>query len=92
MVECMLSMYETLGSIPVLPSSYLSFPHLHIHFHWLMVKNSPAMRETQVGSLRWEVPLEMEMATYSSILAWRISRTEEAGGLHGVHGVAKSRM
>ena len=37
-----------------------------------LVKNSPAMRETWVGSLGWEDPLEDEKATYSSILAWRI--------------------
>ena len=36
----------------------------------LMVKNSPAMQETQVQSLGWEDPLEKEMATHSSILAW----------------------
>ena len=36
------------------------------------VKNLPAMQETQVQSLAWEGPLEKEMATYSSILAWRI--------------------
>ena len=37
-----------------------------------MVKNPPAMQETQVGSLCWEDPLEKGMATHSSILAWRI--------------------
>ena len=37
-----------------------------------MVKNPPAMRETWVGSLGWEDPLEEGMATRSSILAWRI--------------------
>ena len=37
-----------------------------------MVKNPPTMRETWVGSLGWENPLEEGMATYSSILAWRI--------------------
>ena len=37
-----------------------------------MVKNLPAMWETQVGSLDWEEPLEKEMATHSSILTWRI--------------------
>ena len=47
-----------------------------------MVKNLPATQETQVQSLRWEEdPLEKEMATHSSILAWRIPRTEEPGGL-----------
>ena len=46
-----------------------------------MVKNPPAMQETQVPSLGWEDPLEKAMATHSSILAWRMSRTEEPGGL-----------
>jgi len=44
-----------------------------------MVKNPPAMQETQVRSLGEEDPLEKELATHSSILAWRILRTEEAG-------------
>ena len=37
-----------------------------------MVKNLPAMLETQVGSLDWEEPLDKKMATHSSFLAWRI--------------------
>jgi len=37
-----------------------------------MVKNPPIMQETPVQSLGWEDPLEKRMATYSSILAWRI--------------------
>ena len=45
------------------------------------VKNLPGMQETQVGSLGWEDPLEKEMATHSSILAWRIPGTGEPGGL-----------
>ena len=49
------------------------------------------MRETWVLSLGQEDPLEKGKATYSSILAWRISRTEEPGGLWAtVHGVTKS--
>ena len=46
-----------------------------------MVKRLPAMRETQVQSLGQEDPLEKEMATYSSILAWKIPQMEEPGGL-----------
>ena len=46
-----------------------------------MVKNLPAMLETQVQSLGQEDPLEKETATHSSILAWRIPWTEEPGGL-----------
>ena len=41
------------------------------------VKNLPAVQETRVWSLGWESPLEKEMATNSSILAWKISWTEE---------------
>ena len=46
-----------------------------------MVKNLPAMQETQVQSLSQEDPLEEAMATHSSILAWRIPWTEEPGGI-----------
>ena len=44
-----------------------------------MIKNLPAMRETQVLSLGWEDPLEKGMATHPSIFAWRIPWTEEPG-------------
>ena len=47
-----------------------------------MVKHLPAMWRTRVQSLGWEDPLEKEMATHSSILAWKIPWTEEPGGLH----------
>ena len=56
------------------------------------VKNLPAMQEMCIRSLGWEGPLEKEIATHSSILAWRIPETEELGGLHTVHGVAESDM
>ena len=46
-----------------------------------MIKNLPAMRETQVESLGWEVPLKKGMATHSSVLIWRTPWTEEPGGL-----------
>ena len=49
-----------------------------------MVKNLPAIQETWVQSLGWEDPLEKEMATHSSILAWRISWTEEPGELQSM--------
>ena len=49
-----------------------------------MVKNLPARQETQVQSLGWEDPLEKGMATHSSILVWRISWTEEPGGLQSM--------
>ena len=48
------------------------------------VKNLPAVQETRVRSLGWEDPLEKEMATHSSILAWKISCTEEPGGLQSM--------
>ena len=48
------------------------------------VKRLPTMRETQVRSLGREDPLEKEMATHSSALAWRIPRTEEPGRLQSM--------
>ena len=49
-----------------------------------MVKNLPAMQETQVQSLSWEDPLEKKMATHSSIFAWEIPWTEEPRGLQSM--------
>ena len=49
-----------------------------------MVKNLPAIQETWVQSLGWEDPVEKEMATHFSILAWRIPWTEEAGELQSM--------
>ena len=49
-----------------------------------LVKNLPAMQETWVWFLGWEDPLEKEMATHSSIPAWRIPWTEEPGGLQSM--------
>ena len=49
-----------------------------------MVKDPPAMQESQVQSLGQEDPLEKETATYSSMLAWRIPWTEEPGGLQSM--------
>ena len=49
-----------------------------------LVKNLPAVQETYVRSLGWEDPLEKEVATHSSILAWKISWTEESGGLQSM--------
>ena len=56
--------------------------HIHIHIYMASlvaqtVKHLPTMRETWVRSLGQEVPLEKEMATHSSILAWEIPWTEE---------------
>ena len=49
-----------------------------------MVKNLPAMQETWVQSLGWEDPLEEEMATHFSILAWKIPWTKEPGKVQSV--------
>ena len=47
-------------------------------------KNPPAMQETWVQFLGWEDPLEKEMETHSSVLAWEIPWTEEPGGLYSL--------
>ncbi|CAI9158044.1 unnamed protein product [Rangifer tarandus platyrhynchus] len=49
-----------------------------------LVKNMPAMQETQLQFLGWEDPVEKEMATHSSILAWRIPWAEEPGRLQSM--------
>ena len=49
-----------------------------------MVKDLPTVQEAQVHSLGQEDPLEKEMATHSSLLAWRIQWTEEPGGLQSM--------
>ena len=53
-------------------------------------KNLPAMQETQGRSLGWEDPLEKEMTTHSSILAWRIPWSEEPGRLYSSWGHKES--
>ena len=55
------------------------------------VKNLPAMQDDGVGSLGPEDPLKQEMATYSSILAWKISWTEEPGMLYSPWGHKSGR-
>ena len=47
-------------------------------------KSLPAMQDTWVQSLGWEDPMEKEMATHSSILAWKIPWMEELGGLQSM--------
>ena len=56
--------------------------------------NEPAMPESQVQSLGWKNPLEKEMATYSSIIAWEIRWTEEHGELQsmGLQRVGHNRV
>ena len=51
---------------------------------WVRSLGLPAMWETWVRSLGWEDPLEKEMATHSSVLAWRIPWTEKPGGLQSM--------
>jgi len=48
------------------------------------IKNLPAVQETWVHSLGWEIPLEKGIATHSNILAWGIPWTEEPGGLQSL--------
>ena len=55
-----------------------------------MVQCLPTVQETRVRSLGWENPLEKEMATHSSILAWEIPWAEDPGGLQS-YQVAKSQ-
>ena len=57
-----------------------------------MIKNLPAMWETQVQSLDWEDPLEKEMATHSSILAWKIPWTERCLAGYSPWGRKESDM
>ena len=59
-------------------------PYLEIGLVAQLVKNPPAMQETQVQSLSREDPLEKKVATHSSHLAWRIPWTEEPGGIQSV--------
>ena len=56
------------------------------------IKHLPAMLETRVQSLGWEYPLEKEMATHSSILAWRVPWTEEPGGLQSTGSQSRTRL
>ena len=58
----------------------------------LVVKNLPAMQETQVQFLGWEDPLEEEIATCSSILAWKIPGTEEPGWLQVQRSLGLQRV
>ena len=64
---------------PALDLQMCSLPRHEIANH-PSVKNPPAMKETRVQSPGWEDPLEKEMATHSSILAWRIPWTEDLAG------------
>ena len=54
-----------------------------------LVKNLPGMQETRVQFLCWEDPLEKEVATHPSILAWRIPWTEDPCRLYVAHGIER---
>ena len=56
------------------------------------VKNLPAMQETWIRSLGWEDLLEKAMATPSSILAWKIPRTEESGRLQSMGSQSQTQL
>ena len=58
----------------------------------LVVKNPPAVQETWIESLGLEDPLEKEMATLSSTLAWRIPWTEEPGGLQSMGWQSQTQL
>jgi len=76
--------------ILVCPSPLTSFVPTMSSLSGLAVKNLPAMQETWVQSLGQEDPLEKEMATHSSIFAWRIPWSEEPSKLQSV-GSQKSQ-
>ena len=86
LVKNLPAMQETPCSIPGSgrsPGEGIGYPLQHSWASLVaqMVKNPSAMQETQVQFLGWKDPLEEGMATHSSILAWRLPRTEELGGL-----------
>ena len=56
------------------------------------IKDLPVMQETWAESLGWEDPLEEETATHASILAWRITRTEEPGDLQSMVSQSRTQL
>ena len=86
---------EVYGSSPKFPYPFMNqYKVLWASLVAQTEKNLPAIQETQVQSLGWEDPLEKGMATYPTVLARRIPRTEDPGRLGllatPVHGVAKN--
>ena len=57
-----------------------------------MVTGLPTMRKTRIQSLGWEDPLEKEMATHSSILAWKIPWMDEPGRLQSMGSQSQTRL
>ena len=88
--------YSILSPLSLSLSIYIYiYTHTHTHRNWAslvaqIVKNLPAMQETQVRSLGWEDPLQKGMATHSSIPAWRSPWTEEPGELYSPWGHKES--
>ena len=75
-------MVTLISTLPFLYTLFLSsYSLLRASLMAQTIKNLPAVQKTQVRSLGWEDPLEKGMATYSSIIAWRIPWTEELDGL-----------
>ena len=93
-VSKMTNLYSFLSGISIYVATIKELRIIEDHRHTILpytgfpcsqsVKNLPAVQETWVWSLGWEDPLEKEMATHSSILAWKISWTEEPGGLQSI--------
>ena len=75
---------QSMGSQTVGHDLTFTFTTVVQGFPGASVRNPPAMQETQVRSLGGEDPLAKEMAPHSSILAWKISWTEEPGGLQSM--------
>ena len=78
---------EIVYNLYCLPANYhhpLTFKAFEASLVAQLVKNLPAVQETWVRFLGWEDLLEKEMATHSSILAWRIPWTEEPGRLQSI--------
>ena len=75
-------MVTLISTLPFLYTLFISsYSLLRASLMAQTIKNLPAVQKTQVRSLGWEDPLEKGMATYSSIIAWRIPWTEELYGL-----------
>ena len=85
------------GLIPGLGRSLGEVKGYPLQYSWIslvaqMVKNLPARQETWVLSLGWEDPLKEGMATHSSILIWRVPRTEEPGGLQSIASQSQAQL
>ena len=91
--KCFTSLENSTFFLDLLCAELGSVQALYMHSHLAqMVKNLPAMWETWVQSLGWEDAQEKGMATHSSIPAWRISWTEEPGGLQSMGPQSQTRL